>query len=256
VARPHLLGLVEGVLSALADGEPERAPLAPGARYTENGQPLAPGDGLWGTASEVAEDGVEVLDPTAGAAAFWGLVREHRLPALVALRVKAEGREVAELEVVVVRQEPALFAPGAPPAFDGGSLVPLDAAFRRDVRGQRGARRRDVIAAADLYLDGLIEGAEVAPDVACRENGVEVSGSALTGRVSRVRQRHLVLDEARGVLFGVHLFDHPGGPNGASASPIPPSSWLAACLFKVEAGRLRRVEAALQPVPFRMPSGW
>ncbi len=67
-ARP----LVDGVLAAMIAHDPAKAPLAPDVRYTENGQPLAVGDGLWRTLTARAEhalyltgDGdVAVLTPT------------------------------------------------------------------------------------------------------------------------------------------------------------------------------------------------
>ena len=51
--RDGLIGHVDRYLQALVAHEPASLPLAPGVRYTENGQELALGSGLWGTASDV-----------------------------------------------------------------------------------------------------------------------------------------------------------------------------------------------------------
>ena len=47
--RACLEKLLDTYLGALVAHDPKRLPLAPGARFTENGQALPPGDGLWGT---------------------------------------------------------------------------------------------------------------------------------------------------------------------------------------------------------------
>jgi hypothetical protein len=44
-ARP----LIDGLLTAMIAHDPAKAPLDKDVRYTENGQPLAIGDGLWRT---------------------------------------------------------------------------------------------------------------------------------------------------------------------------------------------------------------
>jgi hypothetical protein len=45
--RACLEGFVNQYLAALAAGDPSKLPLAPNARYTENGQALKLGDGRW-----------------------------------------------------------------------------------------------------------------------------------------------------------------------------------------------------------------
>ena len=46
--RACLNGLVDLYWSALVAHDPDRLPLTPNARYTENGQTLKLGDGIWG----------------------------------------------------------------------------------------------------------------------------------------------------------------------------------------------------------------
>jgi hypothetical protein len=46
--RDCLEGFVDQYLAALAEQDPSKLPLAKNARYTENGQELKLGDGMWG----------------------------------------------------------------------------------------------------------------------------------------------------------------------------------------------------------------
>lgn len=50
-SRAELNGFVDRYLEALVAHDPSRLPLAPGAKFTENGQRLELGDGLWNTIS-------------------------------------------------------------------------------------------------------------------------------------------------------------------------------------------------------------
>ena len=56
--RACLQDLLVQVLQAIADHRPAEAPLAANVRYTENGQALKLGDGVWNTATAVAMPGV------------------------------------------------------------------------------------------------------------------------------------------------------------------------------------------------------
>src|SRR6516162_7123425 len=71
--RGCLDGLVEQVLQAMLAHDASRLPLAKGVRYSENGQFLEIGDGLWGTASKIAmpgksDDAARFADPVSGTA--------------------------------------------------------------------------------------------------------------------------------------------------------------------------------------------
>src|SRR4029077_2999924 len=71
--------------------------------------------------------------------------------------------------------------------------------------------------------------------------------NSLKGVVSRVRDRRFVaVDRERGIVFAFAFFDH-FNINW---------TWQLGELFKIEKGKIRRIEAAFQRAPFGTPSGW
>lgn len=90
--------------------------------------------------------------------------------------------------------------------------------------------------------------------------------SGLMHFVSRIRDRRFVaVDRERGIVFTFNFFDHGAGktrhfktPDGREvvAGPTEPWTWQQAELFKIEKGKIRRIEAVLQRCPYGMNSGW
>ena len=94
----------------------------------------------------------------------------------------------------------------------------------------------------------------------------EQFASGLIHFVSRIRDRRFVaVDREHGIVFAFCFFDHSAGksryyttPDGRKAieGPSEPWTWQVAELFKVENGKIRRIEAILQRCPYGMNSGW
>jgi hypothetical protein len=90
--------------------------------------------------------------------------------------------------------------------------------------------------------------------------------SGLIHFVTRIRDRRFVaVDREHGIVFSFCFFDHAAGdsrkfttPDGRSAveGPSEPWTWQVAELFKIEKGKIRRIEAILQRSPYGMNSGW
>jgi hypothetical protein len=90
--------------------------------------------------------------------------------------------------------------------------------------------------------------------------------SGLMHFVSRIRDRRFVaVDRERGIVFTFNFFDHGGGktrywktPNGRDviSGPTEPWTWQQVELFKIEKGKIRRIEAVLHRCPYGMNSGW
>jgi hypothetical protein len=84
--------------------------------------------------------------------------------------------------------------------------------------------------------------------------------------VTRIRDRRFVaVDPERGLVFSFVFFDHAAGKNRnykmsdgteASNGPTRPWTWELAEMFRIEHGKIRRVEAVLDQVPYGMLSGW
>jgi hypothetical protein len=90
--------------------------------------------------------------------------------------------------------------------------------------------------------------------------------SGLLHFVTRIRdRRYVAVDRDRGIVFAFGFFDHAAGktrtfqvPDGrtVTAGPMSPWTWQIAELFKIEKGKIRKIEAVLQQVPYGMNSGW
>ena len=79
-------------------------------------------------------------------------------------------------------------------------------------------------------------------------------------------RRYAVVDEERGLTFGMFLFHHPGtvksaiGPDGKEIRMIPaarkPFSVIVGELFKIKNGLIHAIEANMTVLPYRSKSGW
>ena len=101
--RACLAGIAESYISALLLHEPAKAPLAPGARYTENGVDLPLPDGLWRTAESVGRYRLFVADEQQGTVGFFIKAQENGAPLLVSTRLKVVGRRITEIESLASR---------------------------------------------------------------------------------------------------------------------------------------------------------
>jgi hypothetical protein len=94
--RPCLIGIADQYLQALVAKDPKRVPLIANAKYTENGQRLLPGDGLWLTVSAEGTYKLHVADPTAGQIVTFATMRENGVPFILANRLKVVNRHAAQ----------------------------------------------------------------------------------------------------------------------------------------------------------------
>jgi hypothetical protein len=283
--RACLEGFVDRYLDAVVAHDTAPLPLAAGVKFTENGQRLDLGDGLWNTMSARGSYKLYIADPDAGQAAFFGTIREHGTPAILALRLKVTGGQISEIETLVARSEK-----------DALSLEKLGSphrVFLQPVPAAERASRENLIRTANMYFTGLErnDGKGVYPftdDCNRIENGNQTTNhpsptpdpsridiSALgckaqfeTGFfnfVTRIRDRRFVaVDRERGLVLAFVFFDHAGKSNSVTlsdgrtitAGPLRPFTWEIAELFKVEKGKIRQIEAVIEQSPYGMDSGW
>jgi hypothetical protein len=295
--RGCLEGFVDKYLDAVLAHNPSLVPLAPGVRYTEDGQTLAIGDGLWRTMHAKGHYRLFVDDVPAGEVAFFGTIEEeNRDPAkgtavLMALRLRIKDGQITEIEQLMVRDErPAK-------AMDGKEVDPI---YLATVPSSERVSRAKMIATANKYFTGMQKNDgkgdyPFADDCNRLENGSQTTNaptpagqtrpdpktssnysaqwscteqfkSGLLHFVSRIRDRRFVaVDEERGIVFAFGFFDHEGGdtrhfttPDGRQivAGPVQPWTWEIAELFKVQGGKIHRIQAVLQRSPYGMLSGW
>lgn len=295
--RACLEGFVDSYFDALLAHDPSKAALAPDVRYTEDGQRLAIGDGLWRTMHAKGHYRLFVADPQAGQVAFFGTIQEdNRDPTkgtevLMALRLRVKDGKITEIEELMARDEkPAL-------AMDSKQVDPI---YLATVPPAERVSRAKLIATADKYFTGMQKNDgkgdyPFADDCNRLENGAQTTNaptpagqtrpdpktatnysaqwscmeqfkSGLLHFVARIRdRRYVAVDEERGIVFAFGFFDHEGGdtrhfktPDGRDvvAGPVQPWTWEIAELFKVQGGKIHRIQAVLQRSPYGMNSGW
>jgi hypothetical protein len=283
--RDCMEAFVEIYLDALVTHNKKHEIFAPGVRMTENGQRLSLGDGLWKTVTGKGAYRLYLTDPDENTVGFLGTVSELNQPVLLALRLTIYRNQIREIESIVIRVRDGGFGDMA--AF---SAAP-DALFTQDIAPAQRVSRDALVKIADSYFTGLDEedsGKNVPFDERCqrRENGVVTALSSdakaapmarlgckaqfdtgFSAIVTDVRgRRYPVVDVERGLVFAVVSFDHTGAvptyrqPDGkvveVGAEFRRPRSMLIGELFRIEQGKIRKIEAAVLDTPYGMPSGW
>jgi len=105
--RTCLEGFVDRFLDALVAHDPSRLPTTKLVRFTENGQELELGDGIWRTVSGRGTYKFYVADTQAGQVGFEGTMQEAGQPIIIAVRLKVEGQKISEIEMIVARGQMA-----------------------------------------------------------------------------------------------------------------------------------------------------
>ena len=286
--RMCLTGLLDRYVDALVAREPSRLPLASTVKFTENGQRLALGDGLWHTVTGKGGYRLDMTDVDAGQAVLMGTVREADTPTILVLRLGVVQQKIAEIETLVIRNKDA--------AESLDRIAVPRRAWDTAVPESERHSRADLARIANMYFSGieLNDGKGVYPlheSCARLENGAVTAGdpAAIPGApptppnrtrtsclqqfqsgvffyVTRIRDRRFVaIDRERGIAFAFAFFDNGSGDarNGTladgrkvSSGPSIPWTWQIAEFFKIEKGLIGPVESVLHQVPYGMDSGW
>lgn len=286
--RACLTGLLDRYVDALVTRDPSRLPLAARVKFTENGQRLDLGDGLWHTVTGKGGYRLDMVDVEAGQAILMGTIREADTPTIFVLRLGVADQRIAEIETLVIRNKDAADSLDkiATPRRTWYTAVPESARHSR----------ADLARIANMYFSGieLNDGKGVYPlheSCARLENGSVTAGdpAAIPGApstppnrtrssclqqfrsgvffyVTRIRDRRFVaIDRERGIVFAFAFFDNGSGDarNGTladgrkvSSGPSIPWTWQIAEFFKIENGLIGPVESVLHQVPYGMGSGW
>ena len=90
--------------------------------------------------------------------------------------------------------------------------------------------------------------------------------SGLIHFVTRIRdRRYVAVDPEYGLVFSFVFFDHMAGKTRTytrsdgrviTGGPTDPFTWEIAELFRIEKGKIRRIEAILVRSPYGQQSGW
>lgn len=308
--RACLKGFVDKYFEALSSRCPCGIALAPNIKYTENGQIVTPGEGIWKTFTGLGKYRVYLADPKTSEAGYYGDFSEFggTLFGTMALRLKVQDQRITEVEVIIARQQ--LRPSGGLGANTAGVMTPRmidevdpkgfaspDPVLLQPSTAATRTPRDQMIAAIDRYFDGFTQSKSsivpFAEHCSRRENGIAATNN-LNGPVvdpaqpafrvfsqdcaleldrgffsalSRVRdQRPLVVDEERGLVLDLALFDNEGDVKSVSVPGVGkiavpseflrPITYLAPQLFRIEKGKIRQIEGLAWPVPYGMKSGW
>src|SRR5581483_1067572 len=101
--RACLEPFVDKYLDAMPAHDPSKAPFAKGVKFTENGQRLELGDGLWNTMTAKGVFRLFVTDIEAQQVAFLGSIKEAGKGAMIGLRLRIRNNRITEAEHFVQR---------------------------------------------------------------------------------------------------------------------------------------------------------
>jgi hypothetical protein len=282
--RTCLQGYVDRYLDAMLAHKVSDDLFAREVRFTENGVRLPLGnEGLWFRMSGRGTYRFYVPDVETQQIAYFGTVtekeRDATLQEAIVLRLKVVNGLITEAEQLVIRPEGGLTSNGTQvprPPSTGERVEKMGApnpVFGEVIPESKRPSRDELIRTANYYFSGLQrnDGKGYYPftdDCDRYENGnhstnvpmrnpatgeTEVMGCrkqfevALRNVVSRVRDRRFVaVDREHGIVFAFAFFDH---------EQIN-WTWQLGELFKIQDGKIRRIEAIFQRAPYGINSGW
>ena len=245
--------------------DPSAVPLARNVRFTENGQVLPVGEGLWKSMKAAGTYRLPVTDADAGQIALiTTVVEDHADPAqgtaaLLALRLKVADGRITEIEQIIernahdgaARRSAGLAARGVLDADPGGERMSRAALIetankyfsgmqRNDGKGDYPFHERcDRIENGGRSTNAPTPAGQTRPDPktatgysgqwSCREQ----FESGLLYFVSRIRdRRYVAVDQERGVVAAFAFFDHMAGstrnftrPDGRPTTAGPAQPW-------------------------------
>jgi hypothetical protein len=177
--RACLQSTVDQVLAAMIAHNASSLPLAPGVRYTENGQALALNDGFWNTASARGKYSHYFLDPRTDQAGFMGVVKENGADVIVGMRIALQGKQISEIEAVMGRSGLGSAGPSGSKTLE--AMGKPDDIWFRDIPPAERASREDIIRVSNMYFsnlqnnDGKGDYSFFADDCYRLENGIQTT---------------------------------------------------------------------------------
>lgn len=283
--RACLESLMNRYLAALDAHDARQLPLARGAKFTENTVALTLGDGFWQTIDKGSQSSTSrliIADPATSQVAFYGAAKENGHGVLFGVRLKHKAQRISEIEQFVIRRGPAQIGEfDQPPAFEAAWTEVLPAAERLP--------RAELVRIANLYFEGIEKSSgdivPLVPETSRVENGFRtaprppaadgtpaqsIQETFSSGRYRYIREikprRFLLVDEERGVVYTMVMFQHPGNVTGLPMwsaqykDPTSiinfPNSMAMTEAFRIRGGKITHIVAQMVMLPYRQPTGW
>jgi hypothetical protein len=260
--RACLGDLVTQYLKDMAAHNPAALPVAPNVRFTENGDVMKLGDGLWRTASGLGTYRQDILDVARHTAATQAVVLEAGdTPVLFALRLKERGGKISQIETMVVPHDKSslIFDPaGYQKGNEQMTFVPPASEIDS---------RAEAIKIAMKYPQGLKVGSFVqtdtpfASDAYRIENGIHTAGAGCArAGCENIKTQKII--QHPGVLARVAAVDADLGIvllylNFGNTKQYGPGLALVTFeAFKIYGGQIHAVNAVLRMASTSATSGW
>lgn len=288
-----LNGVIDKFLAAMIARNPKQAQLSDNVRYTEMGQQVPVGEGLWTTVTGLGNYRHYMSDPETGQAAYIGTVKEDSNVMVLALRLGVRLGKITEAEIVYYRR-------GGGPAFNDAGIDKMeqlgkpDAAWLESIPANERVTRPEMIEVANKYFDHIQgdDGGKIFPftdDCDRIENGAQttnnpsltVGGGGFNNAALSCKgqfeigyfaaiaattgdRRFVFADPRTGVVFCFVVFHNKGvksvtltdGRVVQMGRFSRPSTLLLAEVFKIQRGAIRRIWVVGNGVPYRMGTGW
>ena len=142
--RACLEPFVDKYLDAMVAHDPAKAPFAKGVKFTENGQRLELGDGLWNTMTGKGTFRLFVTDVEAQQVAFLGTITEANVGAVIGLRLRIRNNQITEAEHFIQRS-PSSAAGFERIGYKWTDVVPPAERMPRD----------ELVKTANMYFSGM-----------------------------------------------------------------------------------------------------
>jgi len=300
--RQCLEGFVNQYLDGMVAHDASLAPFSENVKFTENAKEFSfavDTESLWSSATGLGDYKFYVADPHAGQVAFVGIVREGEQNAILSMRLRIEQNEITEVESVVIRNmQEVPWTMKTPPTAYSEALAPEDRVSREELIRISSVYFDGIVQITSKIVpwhdecyrleNGMWTAGPVLPDeLAANEPESEPAaklpgpgdspafsrGACSAGFDSGVfaliesiePRRTPVVDEERGVTWGVYMFNHPGVkevtmPDG-SIQPAAyfagqPNSMPMSELFKITGGKIRDIMAIGVVNEYMSGSGW
>ena len=262
--RECLKSMADLYLEAMVAHDASKAPFTENVIFTENTVRLPLTEGLWFTSSGLGDFKIYICDLQQGQVAWVGSIKEHEKQVILSLRLKVVNQRITEAETIVIRdvdeknlENFRITAPAFSEILDPSERTP----------------REKMLQIPELYFDALkiLNDRDVPFDDNCYrlENGILTAGSfpgapppdsnmprspkcangdipPVLKTIHNVHPRRIsVIDEEKGVTWGIYCFNHRGlasvrMPDG-SIQPTyfqTPNTMPMSEMFKIKNGRI------------------
>lgn len=287
--RACLEHLIDAVMTGMTAHSAAGLPTTPGFRYVENNQTLKAGDGSWQTLQSFGPYKHYFADPESGNAAVIAVMQENGSAGLFTLRIRAEGKRLAEAEAIITHDPRG--------AGNYAKLGKVPPSWLESVPEEERMSREDLAATANKYFgsmennDGKGDYSFFADDCNRLEHGLKTTNNApqnyghstdaefvtlgcrgqfetgFLGFVTRIRdRRYEVIDVERGAVFSIAGFDHnetlrniplTNGKNFKVPTYFSASRTLQVGeAFRARDGKIKDIEMTLHEFPYGMRTGF